>query len=162
MQWRAFMNLQLTTLEKDMQNSCTIKAAKEIGGYDTSNRKECLNSDYLIMKDLIQSIVSGKVAMITFYMYEPPGRFLHLSIIQYYCIQWWPSYELLRSNALNLWNLHFDPKIKATAFSISFKEAASLLAWFSKSGCTRNGVLNDYYPGCNREEVRALLWQTEE
>jgi hypothetical protein len=65
---------------------------------------------------------------------------------------------MLRSNALSLWNLHFDAKIKAIAFSITFKDAASFLGYgCSKSGCRKVGVLDNYCPGCNREAVGTLL-----
>lgn len=158
MQWRAFINLQLTTLEKDMQNPASVKAAKLKGGYDTANRKECLNSYYLIMKDLIQSFMPGDNGSGHTQHVQAWAIVAHFHYLIFTYAMLNNRDELLRSNALSLWNLHFDAKIKTVAFSISFKDAATLLGYgCSKSGCRRAGVLDNYCPGCNRDEVRGLM-----
>jgi hypothetical protein len=160
LQWRAFMNLQLTTLEKDMQNAGAVRDAKDIGGYDTAVRKDCLNCYYLIMKDLIQSILPGECGSEHPWHVQAWAIFAHFNYLIFTYAMLTNSDEILRSNALSLWNLHFDAKIKAIAFSISLKDAASLLGYgCSKSGCRKVGVLDNYCPGCNRDAVGALLGQ---
>ena len=158
LQWRAFMNLQLSTLEKDMQNEVAVRDAKNIGGYDTSVRKDCVNSYYLLMKDLIQSILPGECGSDHPLHVQAWAIFAHFNYLIFTYAMLTNNDEMLRSNALSLWNLHFDAKIKAIAFSISFKDAASLLGYgCSKSGCRKVGVLDNYCPGCNREAVGTLL-----
>lgn len=160
MQWRALMNLQITTLENDLQNGSAIKTAKAVGGYDTAKRKECLNSYYLLMKELIRSVLSGEHGSDHPLHVQAWAIFAHFHYLIFTYAMLTNQDELLRSNVLSLWNLHFDAKIKAISFSISIKEAASLLGYgCSKSGCRRIGVLDNYCPGCNREEVRTLLAQ---
>jgi len=159
-QWRAFMNLQLSTLEKDLQNNSAVKDAKRIGGYDISVRKDCLNSYYLLMKDLIQSILPGECGGDHPLHVQAWAIFAHFHYLIFTHSMLTNSDEMLRSNALSLWNLHFDAKIKSIAFSISFKDAATFLGYgCNKSGCRKLGVLDNYCPGCNREAVGALLGQ---
>jgi len=158
LQWRAFMNLQLSTLEKDMQNEVAVRDAKNVGGYDTSVRKDCVNNYYLLMKDLIQSILPGDCGSDHPLHVQAWAIFAHFNYLIFTYAMLTNNDEMLRSNALSLWNLHFDAKIKAIAFSITFKDAASFLGYgCSKSGCRKVGVLDNYCPGCNREAVGTLL-----
>ena len=104
------MNLQITTLENDLQNGSAIITAKAVGGYDTAKRKECLNSYYLLMKELIRSVLSGEHGSDHPLHVQAWAIFAHFHYLIFTYAMLTNQDELLRSNVLSLWNLHFDAK----------------------------------------------------